>query len=281
MKFRTTFFIAVFLFMASSAQAKLSDKLSITCTIFPVYDFTREITKGLADVKLLIRGEVHEYEPSPMDIKALNDSDIFIFTNKNLEQWTERISHALTHTAVVDASENITLYDNDPHIWLDMTLAEIMTRNIVNALCTADSEHADEFRANAEDFMRRLSELDSKFMALHKKQKKDKALVFAGEFSYGYFIRRYGFDYVSAYEGENEPSVRRMAEVMKYIRDNHTQYIFTDSNGISRITNEIANETGASILTFSTAHSVMSDEMTFLEIMNENYSNIARAMMND
>ena len=270
MRFRTAFFLALFLFTASTAQAKLS----ITCTIFPVYDFTREITKGLADVKLLIRGDVHEYEPSPMDIKALNDSDVFIFTNKNMEQWTERISHTLTHTAIIDASENITLYGNDPHIWLDMSLAEIMTRNIMNALCRADSEHADEFRANAEEFMRRLSELDSKFMAV----KKDKALVFAGEFSYGYFIRRYGFDCVSAYEGENEPSVRRMAEVMKYIRDNHTQYIFTDSNGISRITNEIADETDVNILTFSTAHSVMSDDITFLEIMNENYVNISEAM---
>ena len=108
--------------------------------------------------------------------------------------------------------------------------------------------------------------------------KKDKALVFAGEFSYGYFIRRYGFDYVSAYEGENEPSVRRMAEIMKYIRDNGTRYIFTDSGGISRITNEIASETGVKILTFSTAHSVMSDNITFLEIMNANYANISEAM---
>ncbi|MBQ3448397.1 MAG: zinc ABC transporter substrate-binding protein, partial [Synergistaceae bacterium] len=158
MRFRTAFFLALFLFTASTAQARLS----ITCTIFPVYDFTREITKGLADVKLLIRGDVHEYEPSPMDIKALNDSDVFIFTNKNMEQWTERISHTLTHTAIIDASENITFYGNDPHVWLDMSLAEIMTRNIMNALCRADSEHADEFRANAEEFMRRLSELDSK-----------------------------------------------------------------------------------------------------------------------
>lgn len=270
MKFRTAFFLALFLFTASNAQAGIS----VTCTIFPVYDFTREITKGLADVKLLIHGEVHEYEPSPMDIKALNDSDIFIFTCRQLEQWTERIANSLEHTAVIDASTNIKLYDNDPHIWLDMSLAKIMIQNITNGLCCADAEHADEFRANAEEYVRKLSGLDSKFMAV----KKNKALVFAGEFSYGYFIRRYGFDYVSAYEGENEPSVRRMAEVMKYIREHGTRYIFADSNGVSGITNEIADETGAKILTFSTAHSVMSDDITFIEIMNANYSNIAEAM---
>ena len=270
MRFRTAFFLVIFLFMASSAHARIS----ITCTIFPVYDFTREITKGHADVKLLIRGDVHEYEPSPLDIKALNDSDAFIFTNKNMEQWTQRISHSLTHTMIIDASENIALHDNDPHIWLDMSLAGIMIQNITEALCRADPEHADEFRINAENYNRQLSDIDSKLTIM----KKDKALVFAGEFSYGYFIRRYGFDYVSAYEGENEPSVRRMAEIMKYIRDNGTSYIFTDSNGVSRITNEIASETGAKILTFSTAHSVMSDDITFLEIMNANYANISEAM---
>ena len=273
MRFRRTILIAAFLFMASSAQAELS----ITCTIFPVYDFTREITNGLADVKLLIRGDIHEYEPSPMDIKALNDSDIFIFTGNNLEQWTERISDSLTHTIIVNSSENISVYNDDPHVWLDMTLAQKMIANIMNALCRADPEHADEFTKNAEGYMHKLSELDSRFMAM----KKDNALVFAGEFSYGYFMRRYGFDYVSAYDGENEPSVRRMAEVVKYIRTHDTQYIFTDINGVSRITSEIANETGAEILTFNTAHNVLDDKITFLEIMNANYSNIARAMMND
>ena len=276
MKLRTTFFISIIIAFSLFASVSHAE-LSITCTVFPVYDFTREITKGLADVKLLIRGDVHEYEPSPMDIKALNDSDVFIFTNKNLEQWTERISQSLTHTIIVNPSEKILVYNNDPHIWLDMSLSVKMIENITNALCKADPEHADIFMKNAGSYAQKLSELDSKFMAM----KKDRALVFAGEFSYGYFIRRYGFDYVSAYEGENEPSVRRMAEVMKYIRDNHTRYVFSDFNGTSRITNEIASETGAEILTFNTAHNVPSDDITFLEIMNKNYENIARAMMND
>lgn len=273
MKLKTTFFIAAFLLFASVSYAELS----ITCTIFPVYDFTREITKEHANVKLLIRGDVHEFEPSPMDIKALNDSDVFIFTNKQLEQWTERISGSLTHTIIVNSSENIPVYNDDPHLWLDMTLSVKMTENITNSLCRADPEHADEFRKNAASYVQKLSELDSRFMAM----KKERALVFAGEFSYSYFIRRYGFDYVSAYDGENEPSVRHMAEVMKYIREHKTRYIFTDINEISRITSEIAHETGAEILTFNTAHTLPSDDITFLEIMNDNYNNIARALMND
>lgn len=273
MKLRTTFFIIAFSLFASVSHAELS----ITCTIFPVYDFTREIVRGYADVKLLIRGDIHEYEPSPMDIKALNDSDVFIFANRNLEQWTERISQSLMHTIIVNSSENISVYNNDPHVWLDLTLAVKMIQNITDSLCRADPEHADEFRKNAANYAHELSELDSRFMAM----KKDNALVFAGEFSYGYFIRRYGFDYVSAYDGENEPSVRRMAEVMKYIREHKTRYVFADINGKSRITSEIADETGAEILTFNTAHAVLSDDATFLGIMNENYDNIARAMMND
>ncbi len=250
--------------------------LSITCSMYPVYDFARHITGDSSCVKLLMRPgvEPHDFEPSPLDVKALNDSDVFIFTGANMEHWAERISHTLTHTVIIDASRNIPVVNNDPHIWLDLSLAQKMIANITEGLCTADPSHADTYTHNADDYSQKISELDAKFSAM----KKTSALVFAGEFSHGYFVRRYGFDYISAYDGENEPSVKRLAEVLKYIREHNTRYIFADSFGVSAITRSISEQTGAEILTFDTAHNVQDTHRTFLEIMTENYDNIQRAM---
>ena len=66
MKLKTLIFIALFILSASTANANLS----VTCSMFPVYNFTRSITGNLADVKLLLPPgvEPHEYEPSPRDI---------------------------------------------------------------------------------------------------------------------------------------------------------------------------------------------------------------------
>ena len=274
MKLRTTIFLALFSLTLTASNAYAG--LSVMCSMFPVYDFTRQVTRELADVKLLMRPgtEPHDYEPSTGDIMTLNNSDIFIFTGTNMETWAADISRSLSNTIIVDASEGITLTGNDPHIWLDLSLAQKMVMNISSALAKADPNNAQSFTKNAEEYCTHLQELDEAFTAM----KKDKALVFAGEFSAGYFMRRYGFDYVSAYDGENEPSVRRMAMVIKYIRENGTRYIFADYGGITQVTRSISSETGAEVLTFGTGHNVPDNSTTFLQIMRENFTNIKEAM---
>ncbi|MBQ7193334.1 MAG: zinc ABC transporter substrate-binding protein [Synergistaceae bacterium] len=273
MKIKTIIsFIILFTLSASQANARIS----VVCTLFPVYDFARNITGSLADVKLLLPPgtEPHEYEPSPKDIKALNDSDVFIFTGPQMEEWAERIARSLSHTHAVNASDGIVLADNDPHVWLDLSLALKMSENILVALCNVDPDNSQAYKLNFESLTAELNELDGKFLSL----KKDKTLVFAGEFSAGYFMRRYGFDYISAYDGENEPSVKRMADVLKFIQQNRTKYIFADYGGISQVTRTISDETGTKILTFGTGHNVPDNDMTFLQMMRENYENIQEAV---
>ena len=334
MKVKTTFFLIIFLLMTSffaSAYDKEIDAkefsfstsstsfsnhnteaktqnfsndinsakvLSITCSLFPVYDFTRAITGNLANVRLLLKPgvEPHEFEPSALDVKALNDSDVFIFTDKAMEGWAERISRSLTHTEIINASENITLIDNDPHIWLDLSLAQKMLMNIAEKLCVISPENSETFTNNAKSYCLKLAELDDKFFALTIRDEngnnenadnpnspnilnsQHKTLVFAGEFSCQYFLRRYGFNYISAYEGENEPSIKKLAQVMKFIQQNRTRYIFSEPLEISQVTRSISEETGAKILTFDTCHKVKDENITFLEIMTGNYENIARAL---
>ncbi|MBQ6435520.1 MAG: zinc ABC transporter substrate-binding protein [Synergistaceae bacterium] len=279
MKSKILIFLTVFLLMFSTNNKPLANanenKISISCSFFPIYDFAREIVKDYADVKLLLRPgvEPHEFEPSPMDIKVLNDSEVFIFAGKNLEHWAERISQSLSNTLIIEASENIEILDNDPHIWLDMNKAVLMLENILKGICEADPAHSEIYKNNAEIYMSKLKELDEKFMALNK----NKTLVFAGEFSYNYFVKRYGFNYVSAYEGENEPSLKSMAEVLKFIRENRVKYIFADKFGISKITQSISEQTGTEILTFNSAHMV-DGEADFIDIMNENYKNLELAL---
>ena len=272
MKLKTTIFLVIFSLMFTQSA---SAGLKISCSMFPVYDFARAVTGDIAEVTLILKPgtEPHEFEPSPRDIKALNDSDVFIFTGKLMEEWAERISGTLTHTSIIDASEGISIVNNDPHIWLDLELAQRMTRNICAGLCSADPEHADTYTHNTEEYCSRLAELDAKFMSLPQ----DKTLVFAGEFSCGYFVRRYGFDYVSAYDGENEPGIKRMAEILKHIRENGTRYILSDLP-ITQITRSISEQTGAEILSFSTAHIVQDTSRTFLEIMTDNFTNTARIL---
>ncbi|MBQ7154424.1 MAG: zinc ABC transporter substrate-binding protein [Synergistaceae bacterium] len=273
MKFTTIIFLALFTLTASQANAGLK----VSCSMFPVYDFTREITAGQAEISLILKPgtEPHDFEPSPRDIKALHDSDVFVFTGPQMEHWAERIADSLTGTRIADASHGISLTGNDPHIWLDLDDAQKMVRNILAVLCCADPENADTYTSNAEAFCSKLADLDAKFMTMAK----NKPLVFTGEFSYGYFVRRYGFDYVSAYDGENEPGIKRMADIIRYIREHKSRFVLADDPPLSQVTLSISEQTGAEILTFSSVHNVRPGK-TFLQVMADNLAAITR-FLND
>ena len=272
MKFTTTIFLALFS-ISSCAHAALK----VSCSMFPVYDFTREITAGSAEVSLLLRQgtDPHEFEPSPMDIKALHDADVFVFTGRNMEHWAGRIADTLDSTAIIDASDGITITGNDPHVWLDLNLAQKMVMNIALGLCRADPSNADTYTSNAKAYCEKLASLDAQFMALDH----TKPLVFIGEFSYGYFIGRYGFEYISAFEGENEPGIKRMAEVIRYIRDNKIRFVLADNPPLHQVTLAICEQSGAQVLTFSSAHNVP-PESSFLQLMNDSFNSITR-FLND
>ena len=273
---RTTVFLALFsltLITPSYAYAGLK----ISCSMFPVYDFTRAVAGDLAEVRLILKPgtEPHEFEPSPADVKAINDSDVFVFTGRHMEHWADRIADTLADTLIVDSSNGIDLAGNDPHIWLDLSLAQKMIYNITEALCSADPEHSAKYTHNAADYCSRLAELDDNFAALPKNQ----TLVFAGEFPFGYLVRRYGFKYVSAYEGENEPGIKRMAEIIRHIQQNRVKYILSDLP-VSRVTQYISEQANTEILAFSSAHAPQDTSWTFLQIMTSNFANLAR-LLND
>ena len=250
---------------------------NVICSSFPVYDIARAIIGSHGHVRLLLKQgtDPHEYEPSARDIREINDYDAFIYTGKYLEPWAEKIAHSLNkNVAVIDASHNIKLADNDPHIWLDAINSASMIMNIFMGLVQADKENSlsEEFSENMRAYLDKIMELDGEFMGLPR----NKTLVFAGEFSLGYFMRRYGFDYVSAYEGENEPSARKLAQVIKFIRDNNVKYIFSDYE-IPAITRSISEQTGTEILIFNTGHNANEfDDM--IDIMKQNLSNLKKAL---
>lgn len=281
MKFKVIFLILIFIFIPSKVLAtekyeKSEKTLRVTCSLFPVYEFAREIAGGHAEVNLLLKPgvEPHEFDPSPSDIKTLNDSDVFIFMDENMEHWAEKISESLGGVKIIRASQGIELTDGDPHVWLDLRNAQIMVKHIAAGLIEECPEKAEIFNRNADDYCEKLAELDEKFMSLNK----NKTLVFAGKFAFNYFIERYKFNYISAYDGENEPSIKSMAAVLKFIKGNDVKFILSDSPE-NPVTRRVAEEAGAEILIFDSCENVseFNKNLSFYEIMRKNYDAIEKA----
>lgn len=68
-------------------------KLSVVTTIFPPYDFVRQIGRDEVEVTMLLKPgmESHSYEPTPADIIKIMNSDIFLYAGGESDVWVEEL----------------------------------------------------------------------------------------------------------------------------------------------------------------------------------------------
>lgn len=289
-------------FAACSAKAAPStntdDRLSVVATLFPQYDFARQIAGQHAQVTLLLPpgGESHSYEPSPSDVIRISGADIFFYTGENMETWVPKLLLGIDSPSlqVTDVSAGITLDGEDedghghggfdPHIWTSPIKAKQMVQNISDALCAADPDHAADYRANTAAYLEKLDALDTRFRAVTANGRR-KDFVFASRFACRYFAEEYGLIPDSPYascSAETEPGAQDMARVIDHVRNAGIPVIFYQELTDGRMSQSIAEATGAVPLLFHSCHNVSKDEFengaTYLSLMEQNAENLERGL---
>ncbi len=275
-----------------------SSKIQITATLFPQYDFARQIGGNKVDVTLLLPAgqESHLYDPSPSDMAKISKSDLFIYTGDLMEGWAGDIASSVGGSVkVLDASRNIELFKSeedahdhahslDPHIWLDFDNAKAMCANIAAELILLSPENEAYFTENLVNYTNALTELDNEFKKeFENGQAKD--LVFGGRFAVGYLTRRYNISYKSAYDScsaNSEPSVQDITALSDFVKENGINVVFCEEFSDPKIAREIALSNNAEVLVLHSCHNTSSEERengaTFLSIMTENLSNIRKGL---
>ena len=285
-----------------------NEKIKIVATLFPQYDFAKQIGGDKVDVTLLLTPgtETHTYEPTPQDIINVNNSDLFIYTGKYMEPWSDKIASSIdSDTVILDSSKNINLissehseedddheehelgshhHEYDPHIWLNPQNAIGMVNNITDELCNIDPENASYYKENAKNYIVQLNLLDTDIENTIKKSSKNK-IAFGGTFAYMYFIKRYNLEYISAYEScgeDTEPSASNVKKVIDYMKQNDIHVIFYQELSSGTIADAIASETGATKLVFHTIHNASQKEInngeTYISLMRKNLENLEKAL---
>lgn len=297
--------VVVFSFLAVSCKKKddskevEAKKIKIITTIFPLYDFAKNIGGQNVEVSLLLPPgvESHGFEPKPADIVEINRADIFIYTGRYMELWAEDILRGVDNKnlIVIDTSKGITLIRErdehghhhhkheeafDPHIWLDFDNAQTMVDNILEGIVKADMTNKDTYIKNAAGYKTKLSELDKKF-SVGLSNCKTNVFIHGGHFAFGYLATRYNLQYLSAYKGfqpDEEPTPKRLMELIKKMKKHNLRYVFYEELVSPRVSETIAKETGATLLKLHGAHNLTKDEwdrgITFISLMEQNLNNL-------
>ena len=285
----------------SQAESKTQEKPRIIATLFPQYDFTKQIVRDRADVQLLLPpgAESHTYEPSPSDIINISKADMFVYTGRHMEHWAEKIISSVKgeKTVTVDVSKGIKLIRHededhaethhhviDPHIWTDPNNAAVMTDNILSALCAAYPADAEYFRKNAKEFKSELQKLDGEFRDAVASGKRKK-IVFGGSNAFAYFLKRYGLESLSAIDvcsAQADPGVKRITEIISEVKKEKIPVVFYGEMVAPKMAKTISVETGTRLLSLNSCHNLSAEDLkkgrTYVSIMRKNLANLKKGL---
>ncbi len=286
------------------AQPQQPDKLQIVATLFPQYDFARQLAGEHAQVRLLLTPgvESHSYEPTPADILHINQADLFLYTGQFMEPWAQRLLDGLDGAPLVlDVSSGITLDEEDssghadhhdhdghgnydPHIWTSPANAIVMVQNILESLCAADPAHEKEYRANAETYLAQLQALDDAFIQTVE-QGARREIYFGGRFALHYFAKRYGLVYTAAFDScssETEPSVGVMVQMVDQMREKQIPVVYYEELSEPKIARTLSEETGARMRLLHSCHNLSKAELargeTYLSLMQKNLEHLKEGL---
>jgi zinc transport system substrate-binding protein len=283
----------------------------VVTTLFPLYDFARNIGHDKIDLSMLLPPgvEPHAFDPKPSDMARIAQAEVFIYTGNAMEPWAERIVKGVGSPGlrVVDASKGIALMKMeggaagtghmkgepahrdhglqgvDPHIWLDFANSQKIVDTITDALVLARPAGERLLRQNAEAYKEKLRALDASFAAeLSKCPKRE--FIHAGHYAFGYLARRYHLTYVAAqgFVPDSEPTAKQLAALARQIQSRGLNVVFYEELVEPRIARTVAKETGAELLMLHGAHNLSRQDFdkgaSFIGIMQGNLTHLKRGL---
>lgn len=313
MKKLFSFFISVFLiaglFISPCAAEK---KLSVVTTIFPIYDWVREILGDNlknADLTLLLdKGvDLHSYQPTVDDMVKISTCDVFIYVGGESDEWvndalknstnktqivinllsilgssvkTEEIVEGMQHEHEHEA-------EADEHIWLSLKNACAVCRYVAEVIADFDPENKNLYRLNADNYIKKLSELDAKY---HKAVDgaARKIFLFGDRFPFRYLADDYGLKYYAAFSGcsaETEASFETVIFLAKKADELKLPCVLTIENPRHKIAETIiasTKEKNQCVLSLDSMQSTtmkdIKDGAAYLSIMEKNLETLKTAL---
>lgn len=272
-------------------NTKEDEKIKVYASIYPIYDFAKNIGKDKIDLNLIVPNgqEPHDFEPDNKDIKALENADVFIYNGAGLESWSDKVLKSLNNKDLVSviASDGVEILHEsddeiDPHVWLDPKNAIIEAENIKDAFIKADSKNEEFYTNNFNEYRDKLEKLNEDFSEKLSNIKDNKIVV--SHMAYGYLTKSYNLEQIGieGVNAESEPDAKTMAKIVEIVRENNIKVIFTEDIVDPKIADTIANEARIKTEFLNPLESLTEDEIEndddYISIMTSNLNKIYEAL---
>jgi zinc transport system substrate-binding protein len=300
--------IGIVLLTGCNNDEIVANKLIIRTTSFPGYDFARAIAKDKANIKMLLKpgSEMHDFEPTPQDIKDIKNSDIFIYVGGESDEWIDDILDDVdtSKTKIIKLMDLVNIVEEeqvegmeeeskeeeseeteyDEHIWTSPMNAVTIINKIKDEIIELDKDNKEVYEENANNYVDKLLVIDSQIREIVANSKR-KELIFGDRFPLRYFVDEYNLSYYAAFPGcseQTEASAKTLTFLINKVKEDHIPVVFHIELSSGKIANAISSETGAKVLEFKSAHNILQKDfesgITYIDIMNDNIKVLKEAL---
>lgn len=293
----------------------VGEGLDIVTTVFPAFDFAREIAGDKARVCLLVPpgSEAHSFEPTAQDILRIQNCDLLVCNGGESEVWMEGILDSM-ETAVprivmldcvqaleeeVKAGMQLTRHSHeedgheghgheepeyDEHVWTSPRNAALISQTIGDALRDIDPVNGEYYAGRTERYCQQLLALDKEFRALFESSSYP-TMIFADRFPARYFVEEYDLDYYAAFPGcaeEAEPSARTVAFLIDTVRQEQVPVVFYIEFSNQKMADVICEDTRCQKCLFHCCHNVtrqqLDEGVSYLGLMEQNLNTLREVL---
>lgn len=304
----------------SGCSNKKSDdgKIKIVCTIFPQYDWVRNIVGDTEKIELILINksgtDMHSYQATAADIANISSCDLLIYVGGESDKWVgDSLKNAVNKDMKTlnligilgdrakeeelaegmqgDEAESDHGHENeteyDEHIWLSVKNAAFLCEKIAAGIAELDSENRNKYIENAEKYIASLNSLDYGYSAAVSGASR-RTVLFADRFPFRYLTDDYGIGYYAAFPGcsaETEASFETISFLAGITDRESLPYVLVLENSDTRIAQTVINASeskSAGILVMNSLQSVTEKDIaagvTYISVMTANLETLKTAL---
>ena len=267
------------------------DKLAVVTTIYPMYDFVKNIAGDRAEVINLVPAgmEPHDFELSTGDMRLLEQAEVFVYNGAGMEHFVDKTLAALDNDRLltVEAAAGILPAkteegNDDPHTWLSVANAIAEAEAIKEALIQADPAGREYYEDHFAAYRDRLEKLDERYREELSGCAGD-TIVVAHE-AFGYLCREYGLkqEAIEGLTADSEPDSARMREIIDLCRRQDIRVIFFEELVSPKVAETIADEVGAKTMVLNPIEGLSGEQqeqgLDYIGLMEENLEALKQAL---
>ncbi|NBB57322.1 zinc ABC transporter solute-binding protein [Pantoea vagans] len=242
--------------MVSSSYA--AEKFKIVTTFTVIADMAENVAGDAAEVTSITKpgAEIHEYQPTPGDIRRAQGAQLIMANGLNLERWFQRFYQHLDGVPEVVVSAGVTPmgigegpYNGkpNPHAWMSPDNALIYVDNIRDALVKYDPVNAETYRQNAAAYKQKITAALDPLRQQIAAIPEQKRWMVTSEGAFSYLARDLGMKelYLWPINADQQGTPQQVRRVIDQVKKNAIPAVFSESTVSDKPARQVARETGA------------------------------------